>query len=300
MKKPKVFLPFSKAKNVKLIIKQGLIAIIAISGLAIGSFTFAKTINLSGLLDMNGNGITGVSAEQALVFQGGHAMITNHDGYGNLNILSGIDHDNNLTGSDGGTRLELNESGWLDVEIYSGTNGTAGSLAGSYLFNSSELNMGARAISNAGTIDATTFTDPAGCDLAEYYKLQDPDSEIEAGDIVIMSQDANTIERSQTPYDRLVMGVVSTEPAVLIGNTEEVKNNKENFRPIALAGRVPVKVTTENGPIRKGDSIVTSSRPGYGMKCDDTTKCAGAVLGKAMEGLSEDEGVINILVVQGY
>ena len=35
---------------------------------------------------------------------------------------------------------------------------------------------------------------------------------------------------------------------------------------VALAGRVPVKVTDENGPIQKGDLLTTSGKPGYAMR----------------------------------
>jgi hypothetical protein len=35
---------------------------------------------------------------------------------------------------------------------------------------------------------------------------------------------------------------------------------------LALTGRVPVKITEENGPIVPGDLLTTSSTPGYAMK----------------------------------
>ena len=35
---------------------------------------------------------------------------------------------------------------------------------------------------------------------------------------------------------------------------------------LLLAGQVPVKVTTENGIIQKGDLLITSSTPGHAMK----------------------------------
>ena len=67
---------------------------------------------------------------------------------------------------------------------------------------------------------------------------------------------------------------------------------------LALAGRVPVKATTENGPIKVGDLLVSSSKPGYAMKGDKETiaRIQGVVLGKAMESLSEGEGEILVLV----
>lgn len=46
--------------------------------------------------------------------------------------------------------------------------------------------------------------------------------------------------------------------------------------PLAVVGIVPCKVTTENGPILVGDLLVTSSTPGYAMKCTDRGKMLGA------------------------
>jgi hypothetical protein len=56
------------------------------------------------------------------------------------------------------------------------------------------------------------------------------------------------------------------------------------MRPVALAGRVPVKVTTENGDIEVGDYLVPASKPGYAMKACGTKYCkSGMVIGKALE-----------------
>jgi hypothetical protein len=69
-------------------------------------------------------------------------------------------------------------------------------------------------------------------------------------------------------------------------------------RPLlALMGRVYVKATTENGPIRPGDLLTTAgSKPGYAMRCDDANECEGALLGKALEPLPGGEGLILVLV----
>lgn len=37
-------------------------------------------------------------------------------------------------------------------------------------------------------------------------------------------------------------------------------------RPVAVAGRVPVKATMENEAIRRGDALSPASKPGYAMK----------------------------------
>ncbi len=73
----------------------------------------------------------------------------------------------------------------------------------------------------------------------------------------------------------------------------------QSERPLlALLGRVPVKATTENGPIRVGDLLTSSSRPGYAMRCSDATKCEGAIIGKALEPLNQNEDLILMLLMR--
>ena len=68
-------------------------------------------------------------------------------------------------------------------------------------------------------------------------------------------------------------------------------------RPLmALMGRVYVKATAENGPIRPGDLLTTASKPGYAMRCPDLSLCEGALVGKALEPLPRGEGLILVLV----
>ena len=56
------------------------------------------------------------------------------------------------------------------------------------------------------------------------------------------------------------------------------------------------KVTAENGPIQIGDLLVSSSIPGHAMKGTDRNRMLGAVVGKALEPLSQDTGIIQVLV----
>jgi len=67
---------------------------------------------------------------------------------------------------------------------------------------------------------------------------------------------------------------------------------------LALMGMVPVKATTENGPIKPGDLLTTSSTPGHAMRCAEPVKCEGAIIGKALESLEEGEGIIKMLVMR--
>ena len=80
---------------------------------------------------------------------------------------------------------------------------------------------------------------------------------------------------------------------------EGVLAQLETDRPLlALIGVVPVKATAENGPIRPGDLLVSSSTLGYVMRCGDPDRCEGAIVGKALEPLAEGEGLIEMLVMR--
>lgn len=55
-------------------------------------------------------------------------------------------------------------------------------------------------------------------------------------------------------------------------------------------------MTNENGMIKRGDLLTTSSKAGYGMKCDDELKCLNSIVGIAMEAQDEKEGKIMAMV----
>ena len=59
---------------------------------------------------------------------------------------------------------------------------------------------------------------------------------------------------------------------------------------------MPCEVTAENGPIRVGDLLLTSSTAGHAVKGADRSRMLGAVVGKALEPLAEGKGVIEVLV----
>lgn len=61
---------------------------------------------------------------RTLVFDGGDAMITVHDGSGNFNIKSGMDESNNAVANTGGSHLRMDDQGPMYLISYSG--GTVG------------------------------------------------------------------------------------------------------------------------------------------------------------------------------
>ena len=107
-------------------------------------------------------------------------------------------------------------------------------------------------------------------DFAERY--YSPDA-LEPGDLVVVSERGQThVQRSLNATDMLV-GIVSTKPAFVAGAPAT------STYPIALAGRVPTKVSAINGSIKPGDPLAPSTVPGIAVKAVK----AGPIVGMAME-----------------
>ncbi|MEI6296857.1 MAG: hypothetical protein WCO84_04405 [bacterium] len=126
-------------------------------------------------------------------------------------------------------------------------------------------------------------------DLAEIYPTND--NSIESGDIVSLDPDMDIgVKKSEKSTKELILGVASTKPALLIGGME---GEGISGIPVALSGRVPVKVSTENGNIKKGDNLTMSSIAGVAMKA----RKSGNIIGKAISGYSDDGiGRVNMFV----
>ena len=96
--------------------------------------------------------------------------------------------------------------------------------------------------------------------------------------------------------DHRVAGVVSNKPAYLMNKDAVAGNPHLEAVAVALRGKVPCKI---DGPIKKGDIIVTGTQPGTGtgLANDSAMPNAVCVIGKSLE---EDNGtgvrLINIVV----
>ncbi len=121
-------------------------------------------------------------------------------------------------------------------------------------------------------------------DVAERFPISATNARsLEPGDVVVVAKDHDQgISLSMQAHDVTVMGVISQDPGVLLGVDIEGQT-------VALTGRVPTKVTLEGGPIKRGDLLVTASKPGYAMKADTEKLQIGMVLGKALEEFTEGE-----------
>ena len=123
-------------------------------------------------------------------------------------------------------------------------------------------------------------------DLAEYFEV---DKNTEAGDLIAISDKGNDKYTKATAQQaHLLLGVHSANPTITL-------NSPKNGIPVALAGRVPVKVNAENGPIKIGDYLTISSQPGIATKATHS----GYVIGRALENFDAKEGKILCMVEPG-
>jgi hypothetical protein len=145
-------------------------------------------------------------------------------------------------------------------------------------------------VTSGGGVYAKGSFYPYGADFAEMLPAQ---SALEPGDVLVIGEDGK-LARSSRPYQESVAGVHATQPG-MVGGAHDGADLTGKI-PLAVVGVVPVKVTNENGPIKPGDKLTTSSTPGHAMKADRHAEI-GTVIGKALKALEGDEGVIEMLAV---
>jgi hypothetical protein len=80
---------------------------------------------------------------------------------------------------------------------------------------------------------------------------------------------------------------------MLMGQTGSVADGE---LPVALAGRVYVWADATAGPIEPGDLLTTSDTAGHAMRATDRVRAGGAILGKAMTGIAEGQGLVLALI----
>jgi hypothetical protein len=171
---------------------------------------------------------------------------------------------------------------------YVTTAGTAGSFQLQYRQNSAS---GTSSIFAGSIVRAYKIS---GADLAEYYYSNS--GSLAPGTVVVADPALRAgVKKSSKSYENTLVGVVSTHPGLVLGSGGDYRGGT----PVALAlsGRVPVKVSTENGPIQAGDMLTSSSIPGVAMRA---TK-AGAIIGQALTAYSgEGVGEVTVFIKTSY
>jgi hypothetical protein len=182
--------------------------------------------------------------------------------------------------------------------------GTSTATTGNIALFKNTVNAGNVArISNTGKGFFNGGTQTSGADVAEAFDVAGERGGYEPGDVLVVSSTRDrTVEKSTTPYSTAVVGVYATKPGMLLSN-RSIDESHDDRVPMGVVGVIPTKVTAENGPIHRGDLLVTSSTPGHAMKGSPITiggttfYPGGVIIGKALENFEgPGEGLIEVMV----
>lgn len=155
-------------------------------------------------------------------------------------------------------------------------------------------------VRNDGTVVTPVLIITGGGDLSENFNITDTISPLDELNGLVVSIDPNepgSLRLSDAAYDTRVAGIVSgageVQPGLVMGQRGTIADGEV---PVALTGRVYCRVDTSNGAIQPGDLLTTSEVPGHAMKVTNHDRAQGAILGKAMTGLEEGQGLVLVLV----
>ena len=133
-------------------------------------------------------------------------------------------------------------------------------------------------IGSVGTWFNTFFgvsTQAKYADLAENYQA---DAQYVPGTVLVFGG-AREVTTTDQDHNTAVAGIVSTNPAHLMNG----RLTGPGVVALGLTGRVPCRV---QGPVAKGDVLVTSTTPGVAQRIDNAKFLPGCVVGKALEAIN--------------
>ena len=212
-----------------------------------------------------------------LVMPVGSGNIISHDitSGGNVSVTGFVTANGNVTGANVLTNGNITVAGV--VAINSGGAATA------------IINSASNGVGNIGSSTSTFDTVFAKATTAQYADLAEnyvADADYAPGTVVVFGGEKEITVSNETADER-VAGAISTQPAHLM-------NAGSPGLPVALRGQVPVNVI---GPVTKGDSLVTSSTPGFAQSVGRDRSYAQAVFAKSLETNLEDGKKIIVAVI---
>ena len=261
------------------------------SGEGIASKRTAKTFDLEFFTDginrmtvaNNGNvGINATTPTETLEING-TSRIDDHDMY----LRTGTDHNHGL-----GYRDIINGATIDGPFLYGWSGGALGTPSPDSIALSWDRNGNAWVNHNLST---ATLTIRGGADVAEPFPVTG--GQVEPGTVMVIDEaNPGRLSRSARAYDTRVAGIISGAGGVKPGLELQQEGVLDHGQKVALSGRVYVRAEASRGAIRPGDLLTTSEVPGCAMKVSDHARAQGAILGKAMSGLSDGRGLVLVLV----
>jgi len=260
----------------------------AAAAAAASSSNLAINAQGSGVVNLNYDPTNNYAGNHGItVYNGATTKVFSVDGVGNT-IINGGNGALSTAATNG--FLYLSSSAGKPIGV---PTSYAGNVATEY-----DTTNNKSCVYNAGWVCSGAYSD---------YAEWAPAAGASAGDLVSLTNEKNPIYdatapfmlgKSQNPYDSTLIGVVSQYAED--ENSANGYKKSADYHAIALAGRVPVKVSTSNGPIQTGDMLTSSSIPGTAMKA---TK-AGIIIGRATQDYSASDsasvGSIIAFIQPGY
>jgi hypothetical protein len=259
--------------------------------------------------EITSNSSSGIAA--AGVTSGpGHALLAWNMGLGRAAVLTQTSTTNTVptveistSGQASALDVIVNNTGSRAAAAQLKTRGTGSLLLANHLGASGALAQfqvrGANRIrfSRTGKGYFNGGTQTGGADVAEAFAVEGRVRAYTPGDVVAISERTDRrVELSSEAYSTRVIGVHATKPGVLL--TERgIDESMDDLIPVGVIGVIPTKVSGENGPIRRGDLLVSAGTPGHAMLGTDRERMLGAVIGKALAPFEgPGRGVIPVLV----
>jgi hypothetical protein len=209
----------------------------------------------------------------------------------------------NTSGRGNPLRVTGNNSTSSAAAILSETRGTGPLLLANHLGPSGPLAQfqvaGANRIrfSRTGKGFFNGGTQTGGADVAEAFAVEGSVKAYRPGDVMAISERSDRrVELSSEAYSTRVIGVYATKPGVLL-TERNVDDSMADLIPVGVIGVIPTRVSGENGPIRRGDLLVSADTPGHAMRGTERDRMLGAIVGKALAPFEEPgTGIIPVLV----
>jgi hypothetical protein len=227
---------------------------------------------------------------------------TNADGWMNIGAFQGTKETAtglvflNLLGTDGNmhTVLGIYASGVCVMIIGSDSDFT---IAGSHAIPGfSDIGKG---INMNTTGNETTAFNPDAfklrgismeAEFADVAEIYVGDAAYEPGTLVSLGGVAE-VTQTTSFADTNIFGIVSTRPAYLMNAK---RKRAKNALPIAVAGRIPVKV---KGRVNRGDRLIASDEPGIAQAAPQDV-APWAIIGRSLEAFA-GEGIGRVEAVVG-
>ena len=229
-----------------------------------------------------------------------------------MNIRGNGDTAGGYLGSSVGSLIFANSGGVENMRIdTSGNVGIGGTSSGVKLDVAGNVQMNLPATTatfalchatNGASTNDQTILDCGPTVGADYMEMYPTENEVQMGDLVIAGNNYITtqngdrmvkLKKSTQAYQGNIIGIAS-DPSQANDFNSIGYNINEGDRPypVALNGRVKVKVTDEGGSIAVGDYLTASSTSGKAMKANK----ASMVVGKALESWDPASGQDMIMV----